>query len=190
MPLPIKKKKRKKNSTAGYKITDVKKLSVLKMLKDNGGNIMRTAKMSGISRPTIIKWIKEPEPDQLKGYKPVPPKPGDIPAPKHVVNVELNNSIEERISELSLVVKYNTLQRIEKLIVKETSIDKLSRLFTALSPKQEAKASGAADTTENNVLLAFQQTTNNNYLADSKEQDNLLKKLTIQILESEKDIKN
>jgi len=172
--------KKKKKSKVGYVITDVKKMAVLKMLKDNEGNLMKTARESGISRPTLQKWAREPEDAIIKEYIAVP-KIKELIQTRAISLVE---NIEQRIAELTLVVKHKALMKMESLIDKEKRLDNLSKLFIALSPKQEAKPVGSQDTAGGDVLIALQQTTNN-YLANPG-QDDILKTLTIKILEQDK----
>lgn len=177
--------KKKKKSKVGYVITDVKKIAVLKMLKDNGGNLMKTARESGISRPTLQKWSREPEDAIIKEYVSVPQK-------KEILKSEtatLCDNIEERIAELTLVVKHKALQKMESLIDKEKRLDNLAKLFIALTPKQEAKQAGTQEQPGGDVLIALQQTTNN-YLADSQGKDDVLKTITLEVLKQERELNN
>ena len=128
------------------------KLAVMEMFRQNGRNIVKTRRESGVNRQTLVKWINADETNVRKQYTNVAKKGvAEVVTDRHQsisdIAVTINEQIilgMENVSDNNTTIMYLldlVLKRMMVLIDAERDINKLIKLLSVLSKNLDLEAS-------------------------------------------------
>lgn len=166
----------------------LEKEAILERLKKNGGNVLQTAKDSGISRNTLISWTAKDEHAAKYEPKIISNNTGKKYKPKEVKVIESLTpaQIEEATKDvadhitMTKLVRDAALKRLLAVVSKEDNIDYLTKLVGTLTKNLEPVEAQQPITNNQNTLNVAIEKIENNYHGS----DDQLKKVMEQMKEN------